>query len=55
MEHKELSFHAFEKSFKTLKRSKATGCNGLNGNIIVDVYDPIKIILFKTFQNFLKG
>ena len=50
MEHKELSFQEFEKAFKTLKRSKAIGCDGLNGNIIIDVYDSIKAILFKIFK-----
>ena len=34
MEHKKLLFQEFEKPFKTLKRKKATGCDGLNGNIL---------------------
>ena len=50
MEHKELSFQEFEKAFKTLKRNKAIGYDGLNGNIIMDVYDSIKVILFKIFK-----
>ena len=50
MEDKELSFQEFEKGFKTLKQNKAIGCDGLNGNIIIDVYDSIKVILFKTFN-----
>ena len=50
MEHNELSFQEFEKTFKALKRNKAIGCDGLNGNIIVDVYDSIKIILFTIFK-----
>ena len=50
MEHKELSLQEFEKAFKTLKRNKATGCNALSGNIIMDVYDSIKVILFKIFM-----
>ena len=50
MVHKELSFQEFEKSFKRLKRSKAIGCDGLNGNIIINVYDSIKVILFKIFK-----
>ena len=37
MVHKELSFQEFEKAFKTLKRNKAIGCDGLNGNSIIDV------------------
>ena len=50
MVHKELSFQEFEKAFKTFKRNKAIGCDGLNGNIIIDVYDSIKVILFKIFK-----
>ena len=50
MEHKELSFQEFEKVFKTLKRNKATGCDGFSGNIIMDVYDSTKVILFKIFK-----
>ena len=49
-EHKELSFQEFENAFKTLKRNKVIGCDGLNGNIIIDVYDSIKAILFKIFN-----
>ena len=49
MEHKELSFQEFEKALKTLKQNKAIGC-GLNGNIIIDVYDSTKFILFKIFK-----
>ena len=33
-----------------LKWNKATGCDGLSGNIIMDVYDFIKVILFKIFE-----
>ena len=54
MEHKELSFQEFEKAFKTLKRNKAIGCDGLNGNIIIDVYNSIKTILFKFLSHLLK-
>ena len=50
MEHKERSFQEFEKAFKTLKRNKAIGYDGLNGNIIINVYDSIKVILFKIFK-----
>ena len=50
MEHKQLSLQEFEKVFKTLKRNKATGRDGLNGNIIIDVYNSIKVILFKNFK-----
>ena len=50
MEHKELSFQEFEKAYETLKRNRAIGCDGLSGNIIMDVYDSIKVILFKIFK-----
>ena len=50
MEHKELSFREFKKAFKTLKRNKAMGCDDFNGNIITDVYDSIKVILFNIFK-----
>ena len=50
MKHKQLSLQEFEKVFKTLKRNKATGRDGLNGNIIIDVYNSIKVILFKNFK-----
>ena len=54
MVHKELSFQEFEKAFKTLKRNKAIGCDGLNGNIIIDVYDSIKVMLFKILRHLFK-
>ena len=54
MEHKELSFQQFKKAFKTLKWNKAIGCDGLSGNIIKDVYDSIKVILFKIFKAYLE-
>ena len=50
MEHKELSFQEFKKAFKTLKRNKAIGYDDLSGDIIIDVYDSIKVILFKIFK-----
>ena len=50
MDHKELSFQEFEKAFRTLKRNKAIGYDGLSCNIIMDVYDSIKVILFKIFK-----
>ena len=40
----------FRKAFKKLERNKAIGCDGLNGNIIIDVYDSIKAIPFKIFK-----
>ena len=50
MEHKELSFQEFEKPFKTLKWNKAIGYDDLSGNIVIDVYDSIKVALFKIFK-----
>ena len=49
MEHKEFSFQEFQKAFKTLKRNKAIGCDGLKGNIIVDVYDSLEAIFLQKF------
>ena len=46
MEHKELSFRGFE--------DKAIGWDGLSDNIIMGVYDSIKVILFKIFKAFLE-
>ena len=54
MEHKELSFQEFKKAFKMLKRIKAIGYDVLSGNIMMDVYDSIKVILFKNLRNLLK-
>ena len=50
LEHKELSFQEFERAFKMFKRNNAIGCDGFNGNIIIDVYDFTKAFLFKTFK-----
>ena len=49
MEHKEFSFQELQKAFKTLKRNKAIGCDGLKGNIIVDVYDSLEAIFLQKF------
>ena len=54
MEHRELSFQEFEKAFNALKRNKIIGSDGLNSNIIMDVYDSIKVILFKIFKESLE-
>ena len=50
MEHKERSFQELEKAFKMLKQNKAIGYDGLSGSIIMDVYDSVKVILFKNFN-----
>ena len=44
----------FEKPFKKLKRKMVIGYNGLIGNIIIDVSDSIKAILFKILKHLLK-
>jgi len=31
----ELSFHEFEKAFKSLKKNKASGADDINGNIVI--------------------
>ena len=54
IEHKELPFQELENEFKTLKLNKAIGSDGLSGNIIMDVYDSIKMILFKILRYLLK-
>ena len=48
MQHKELSSQEFGKAFKTLKRNKVIGCDGLNN--FMDVCDSVKGILFKIFK-----
>ena len=54
MEHKEFSFQEFKKVFKMLKQNKAIGCDGLSDAIIIDIYDSIKVILFKVSKASLK-
>ena len=49
MEFKEFSFHEFERAFKMLKQRKAIGYNCLNGYVIIDACDSIKV-----FPNKLK-
>ena len=50
-EHKELSFHEpeFQRAFKILKQNITMSYEDLNGNVITDFYDSIKLILFNTF------
>ena len=54
MGHKELSFQEFEKASETVKRNEAIGSDGLKGNIVMNIYDSIKIIVFKNFKASLK-
>ena len=53
MEHKQRSFQEFEKAFKTPKRNKAIGYDGLSGNIIMGGYDSTKVNFLKIFKAFL--
>ena len=46
----ELEFDKFEKVFKSLKRNKAADFDDLSSNIIIDVYDSLKNILFYIFN-----
>ena len=54
MGHKELSFQEFEKASETVKRNEAIGSDGLKGNVVMNIYDSIKIIVFKNFKASLK-
>ena len=45
-----LSKNEFEEAFKTLKRNKAPGHDGLDVNIITSVYEFIKKPLLKIFN-----
>ncbi|XP_047142746.1 uncharacterized protein LOC124817010 [Hydra vulgaris] len=46
----EVTYTEFDDAFKSLKKNKATGYDGINGNIIIDSYDIIKNILYKIFR-----
>ena len=51
---KNVLFNNLKKAFKTLKRNKTIGYDGLSGNVIMYVYDSIEVILFKTFKESLE-
>ena len=46
----ELNFDEFEQAFKSLKRSKVAGFDGLSSNIIINAYDGLKNIPFHVFK-----
>ena len=46
MQFEGLNFDEFEEAFKSLKRNKAASFDALSSNIIIDVYDSLKNILF---------
>ena len=50
VQFEELNLDEFEESFKSLKRNKATGFDDLSSNIINDVIDSFKNILFHVFK-----
>ena len=50
MQFEKLNFGEFEEAFKSLKRNKAASFDDLNHNIIIDVYDSSKNILFHVFK-----
>ena len=50
MQFEKLNFGEFEEVFKSLKRNKAASFDDLNHNIIIDVYDSSKNILFHVFK-----
>ena len=50
MQFENLKCDEFEEAFKSLKRNKAAGFNHLSSNIIIDVYDSLKNILFQVFK-----
>ena len=54
MQFEELNFDEFEEAFKSLKRSKAAGFDGLSSNIIINAYDSFKNILFHIFKISIK-
>ena len=50
LEFENLSFNEFDIAFKSLKRNKAKAIDDINGNIIIDIYNVIKNILFRVFK-----
>ena len=53
-DNNELSFKEFDTAFKSLKRNKASGIDDINTNVVIDVYNEIKQLLFKICQNSVK-
>ena len=52
--HSDLSFEEFETAFRSLKRNKANGVDNINNNIVLDVYDEIKNVLYFIFKSSLQ-
>ena len=51
MEHKDLTFEEFEKTFKSVKHNKAAGHDDIDSNVIIKVYDEISYPLFMIFHS----
>ncbi|XP_065639581.1 uncharacterized protein LOC136072322 [Hydra vulgaris] len=48
--YSELFFDEFEIAFKPLKKKKAIGADGINGDIIIKCFDHLKKILYKVYK-----
>ncbi|XP_065645234.1 uncharacterized protein LOC136075726 [Hydra vulgaris] len=42
-----LTFKEYETAFKSLKRNKSSGIDGINSNIVIDCFNELKVPLFK--------
>ena len=51
MEHEDLTFEEFEKTFKSVKHNKAAGHDDIDSNVIIKVYDEISYPLFMIFHS----
>ena len=51
MEHKDLTFEEFEKTFKSVKHNKAAGHDDIDSNVIIKVDDEISYPLFMIFHS----
>lgn len=53
--NEDLSLEELEIAFKSLKRNKATGVDDMNGNIIIDVFEEIKLPIFSICKSSLQA
>ena len=51
MEHEDLTFEEFEKTFKSVKHNKAAGHDDIDSNVIIKVDDEISYPLFMIFHS----
>ncbi|XP_047124200.1 uncharacterized protein LOC124806935 [Hydra vulgaris] len=49
--YSELSFDEFQIAFKSLKKKKAIGADGINGDITIECFDHLKNILYKVYKS----